>query len=137
MDLSEEMEVLLDQAEETVQQRLKANGEFQTFALTMSTDSDMPEEISSESKELGCAIGEILEKILPMVKRKELAATLICCPIPPEQVASEGWQAAMFDIEGLHHRRAYIVMPYRSRSYGGWEYRPLEFTPGVPQIFPA
>ena len=137
MELSEEMELLLDKAEEVVQQRLKADDGFQTFALTMSADGDVSEETTNVGKDLGSAIGELLKVILPMVKRKELVATLICCPIPPEQVANDGWQAAMFDIEDQRHNRAYIVMPYRNRSYGGWEYRPLEFTCGAPQIFPG
>jgi len=136
MELSDTMEELLDLAEATVRKRLKTEGLFQAFALVVGSDGGISEKSANGREELGPAIGELLKSILPMVNRKELTATLICTPIPPEQVADAGWRAAMFDIEDRDHLRAYVVMPYRERSYGGWEYRPMEFTRGVAQVFP-
>ncbi|MQA21982.1 hypothetical protein [Rugamonas rivuli] len=135
MELTEEMDQLLEQAESTVQRYLKTEPGFPVFALVMHNREEVVALVADGFDDLRTAIGGLLKQVLPMVAQGDVMATLICSSMPANPDADDGWQAAMFDIEDSRRNRAYVVMPYRKRDYGGCQYRPMEFSQGQSQIF--
>ena len=134
MELTEEMDLLLERAEQAVHDSLKNENGFPVFALVLKDDGESVGLLAEGFDELRAAIGGLLKQILPMVGEGDVAATLIGSSMPVDAVG-DGWHAAMFDIEDRRRQRAYVVLPYRQRDTGGWQYGPLEFSEGRPQIF--
>ena len=135
MEISEEMDVLLDSAEAAARSYLKAEGNVPTFALVLQADGDVATIASEGYAELAGAIGAILAAVLPMVERRQAVATLICSSLPAAAMDEPGLRAAMFDMEDHRHNRVYAVLPFRARDYGGWAFRPMEFSRGSSQVF--
>lgn len=135
MELTEEMDLLLEEAEKAVQNSLKNENGFPVFALVLKDDGESVGLLADGFDELRAAIGGLLKQILPMVGQGDVAATLIGSSMPVDPDGGDGWRAAMFDIEDRRCLRAYVVLPYRQRATGGWQYGPMEFSEGRSQVF--